>query len=159
MNIELNELNGTGGDFQAINVTNLAPGGDSAFKCATVTNAGTLPFKWTMKGEKTSDDEFDLSDVLWARTYKWIDTDAAPEDCGSNENWELIGGVFGTLPVSAVLGVEAKRGELATDTEEHYKFEYFLPADVSDPNYMGAQTVLDLMVKAYQTNDPAYDAL
>ncbi len=158
--IELQELDGTpkaGAAF--FTATGMMPGDAPVAECGAVANVGTLDFEWTMEGTEPTPSTPTLSDVLWAKTYEW--TGAGTPDCEATEGWTLVGGnIFPNgLPVSSVLGLETKQGLLAAGNTEYFKWEYWLPATVSDPQYQGAGASYDMTVKAYQTNDPAYDAL
>lgn len=164
LNIELNELGGSGGNFVPINVTNLAPDGDSAFKCAMVRNAGTLPFNWTMKATETSGVSPNLANALWGKTYLWNSgTSPTSEDCSNvdDERWQLVEaeippyGMLSALPIAPLLGTEGPQGLLANGAEKFFMWEYYLPEDV-DNTYNGATTTLTFEVKAYQTNDGSY---
>jgi len=130
---------------------NMMPGDEPVSSCAAVANVGTLDFNWTMKGTDATATTPSLVDVLWGKTYAWVGEGEA--DCEATEGWELIGGMG--LPISLVVDVEGPRGLLAGGATEYFKWEYWLPASVGS-EYMGAQAVLDMEVKAYQTNDPAY---
>lgn len=161
LQIQLQELDGTpknGAAFFA--ATNMMPGDEPVAECGAVTNIGTLDFNWTMEGDEPAPGDPSLSEVLWAKTYAW--TGEGDPVCDSAEGWSLIGGdIFPNgLPVSSVLGIEAPQGLLGAGDSKYFKWEYWLPSTVGDnegdEQYQGAQAVFDMIVKAYQTNDPGY---
>ncbi len=160
--IELQDLAGEpidGPIFDEEDSDNMFPGGPSVFACAAVANVGTLGFNWSIKGVETSTTTPSLSGALWGKTYEWegVGDPVCDEEA---EGWTLIGGdIFPNgLPIAPLLDVEGPQGLLAAANKKYYMWEYYLPSNVGN-EYQGASTTLTFEVKAYQTNDPAYDAL
>jgi len=158
--------------FADANVGNMYPGYTAEPEYTFVANPGTLPFNWTFSVNQTADTPGtgggNLYNVLKVKVevangnpYNY------PADGSFNcetvsAGWTEVDDLFvadGTYP--------DKMGQLDAGKGMCYRFTPYLEGnlvnvngvDVDDNNFMAASATYELVVDAYQTNDPAYDAL